>query len=249
MYGLGMKILISAAVLLGLAYACNIGGFAEFVRRYAQNYSYERNERRILVGLGVSKPKNWQEEQALIEKILHSPQAVQNHAVLFVGGFCDGVHGYLYRVLPQFRLYLAENGLDLDIYYREHDELHGIKELFTIYRKQGKKIIIVGHSWGACSVFKQFWQDSAVPIDLLISLDPVGLVRPQGKADHIQKWVNVYIDYRKAPLTVSNTVARIGQPFGKRDNAAVNIMTHYNHQQAQAMFFEYACGEIMQTIV
>lgn len=243
-----MKFLLAAVLLLGAAYVCNAGGFGDFVRQKNINFSYDRNDMRLTKMLGAVKPKNWQEESKLIEKILNNPQLIRNNALLLVGGFCDGMHAYLYRVIPELQKYIGENTLALDVYYREHDELHGIKEIFTLYRKQGKKILIVGHSWGACSVFKQFWQDDSVPVDLLISLDPVGLIRPKGTAGHIKKWINVYVDYSVAPLTFSNTVARIGQPYGKRDNAAKNILTQYNHQQAQKMFFDYAYNEIIQTI-
>lgn len=102
---------------------------------------------------------------------------------------------------------LAENNFALDVFYREHDDLHGMEELLTAYHKQGKKIFIVGHSWGACSVFKTFWQYAALPVDLVISLDPVGLVCPHGQAEHIKKWVNVYLDYSVAPFTLGNCVA------------------------------------------
>lgn len=235
-------------LLVVLAFSANFMGLADFVRHKKLNYSFERNDAVLLEKLSLPKPRNWQEEEICLQKIAENSEKLHNHALLLAGGFCDGMHAYLYRVIPELRKIIAEKNLPLDVYYREHDELHGIKELFTLYHKQGKKIVIVGHSWGACSVFKQFWQDSSVPIDLLVSLDPVGLVRPKGRADHIKTWINVYLDYSSAPLTFSNTVARIGQPFGKRSNADENIKTAYNHQQAQKMFFDYAFDKIEQII-
>lgn len=241
-----MKIFV-LIVLLIFAFAVNFMGVADFVRQKKLNYSFERNDALLLENLSLPKPKNWQEEEICLKTVMEKYEP-QNHVLLLVGGFCDGMHAYLYRIMPELKQIIAEKNLALDVFYREHDELHGIKELFTLYRKQGKKIVIVGHSWGACSVFKQFWQDVSVPVDLLISLDPVGLVRPKGRAEHIKNWVNVYLDYSTAPLTFSNTVARIGQPFGKRDSADINIKTTFNHQQAYKMFFAYALDKIEQTI-
>lgn len=240
-----MKIILVLLIAAAAAFSFNFMGFADFVRQKKINYGFERNDARLLEKLNLKKPRNWQEESAVIAEIAAHPEQLENNAVLFVGGFADAVNAYLYRVVPEFKNRLTEQGISFDVYYRHHDELHGIKELFTLYRKQGKKIIIVGHSWGACSLFKEFWQDTLIQLDLVVSLDPVGLVRPDGKAGHIKKWLNVYLDYTTAPITISNTIARIGQPFGKRDNADVNICTQFNHQQASKMFFAYAWQEIL----
>lgn len=243
-----LKCIVFICVLIFIAYTTNVLGFADFVRHKNINFNYERNDAQLVEKLQMSKPQNWQEESQFIENILQHPEYIENHALLFVGGFCDGIRAYLYRVVPELKKILAERNIAVDIYYREHDELHGIKDLFTLYHKQGKKILIAGHSWGGCSVFKQFWQDETIPIELLVSLDPVGLIRPSGKAAHIAKWKNIYLDYAAAPWTLSNSIARIGQPFGKRDNATENIVTNYNHQQAGLMFFAYALDDLIAII-
>ena len=243
-----VKFFIFIGILFFVAYMTNILGFADFIRHKNINFSYERNDALLLEKMQLNKPKTWQEESHCIKILMEQPEQIENHALLFVGGFCDGSRGYLYRVIPELKKILQEKNCDLDIYYREHDELHGIKELFTLYHKQGKKIFIVGHSWGACSVFKQFWQDTSIPVELLISLDPVGLIRPKGEAAQIKKWKNVYLDYADAPWTINNCIARIGQPFGKRENAAENVVTEYEHQQAYQMFFSYAFDEIVENL-
>lgn len=243
-----LKFVVFVCVLFFIAYMTNVLGFADMVRHKTINFQYERNDAKIMEKLHMQKPKNWQEESQFIAALLRHPEYIENHALLFVGGFCDGMRAYLYRVIPELKKIFAEKNCAVDMYYREHNELHGIKELFTLYHKQGKKILIIGHSWGACSVFKQFWQDETIPVELLISLDPVGLIRPSGEASHIKKWKNIYLDYAAAPWTLSNCIARIGQPFGKRNNAAENIVTQYNHQQAVQMFFAYAFDELVEII-
>ena len=226
----------------------NLSSITSYYHHNITNFTYDRNDKVLLQKFNLEKPKNWKEEANIIEQILQQPEQIENSVILFIGGFEDCISAYLYRAIEEFRNKLNEQKKNLDIFYREHDELHGIKELFALYHKKGKNIIIVAHSWGACSAFKEFWQDTRVPIDLLISLDPVGLIRPKGEATHIKKWVNVYIDYKKAPFTISNTIARIGQPYGKRENADKNILTEYNHQEASKMFFSYAFEEIMMII-
>lgn len=243
-----LKFILFIVILVFVAYMTNVLGVADFVRQKKINFQYERNDAQLLKKLQLLKPQTWQEENKILAAILQHPEQIKNNALLFVGGFCDGRCAYLYRIIPELKKILKEKNCAVDIYYREHDELHGIKELFTLYHKQGKKILIVGHSWGACSVFKQFWQDAALPIELLISLDPVGLIRPNGEAVHIKKWKNVYIDYAVAPWTMNNCIARIGQPFGKRENAAENVVTEYEHQQAYQMFFAYAFDDIVEIL-
>lgn len=235
-----MKFLAFFIIVFLVIFYGNFMGFADFIRHKKTNFTYERNDAELLKRLRLQKPADWQEENGCIAEILKHREQIENDALLFVGGFCDGFHAYLYRVIPEFKKRLTENNFALDVFYREHDDLYAMEELLTAYHKQGKKIFIVGHSWGACSVFKTFWQYAALPVDLVISLDPVGLVRPHGQAEHIKKWVNVYLDYSVAPFTLGNCVARIGQPFGKRENASENILTTYDHQQAQKMFFDYA---------
>ncbi len=226
----------------------NLSNITNYYHHTITNFNYERNDTLLLKKMNFEKPKNWEEETKIIEQILLQSDHIENSVVLFIGGFEDCISAYLYRTIAEFREKLNEQSIQADIFYREHDELHGIKELFALYHKKGKNIIIVAHSWGACSAFKQFWQDARIPIDLLISLDPVGLIRPKGKASHIKKWINVYIDYKKAPFTISNTIARIGQPYGKRENADKNILTDYNHQEASKMFFSYAFEEILMIL-
>lgn len=243
-----LKFFVFIAVLVFAAYMSNILGFADFVRQKKINFQYERNDFGLLEKLQLQKPQTWQEESKCLTAILQHPELIENNALLFVGGFCDGRRAYLYRVIPELKKFLSEKNCAMDVYYREHDELHGIKELFTLYHKQGKKILIVGHSWGACSVFKQFWQDTSIPVELLISLDAVGLIRPSGEAAHIKKWKNVYIDYAVAPWTINNCIARIGQPYGKRESSAENIVTEYEHQQAYQMFFAYALDDIVEIL-
>lgn len=242
------KFFIFIGILVFAAYMTNVLGFADFVRQKKINFQYERNDANLLEKLHLQKPLTWQDETNCLKVLLQHPELIENHALLFVGGFCDGSRAYLYRVIPELKKILKEKKCAVDIYYREHDELHGIKELFTLYHKQGKKILIVGHSWGACSVFKQFWQYASIPVELLVSLDAVGLIRPSGEAAHIKKWKNVYIDYAVAPWTINNCIARIGQPFGRRENAAENIVTEYEHQQAYQMFFAYATDDIMEIL-
>lgn len=182
-----MKFLAFFIIVFLVIFYGNFMGFADFIRHKKTNFTYERNDAELLKRLRLQKPADWQEENGCIAEILKHQEQIENDALLFVGGFCDGFHAYLYRVIPEFKKRLAENNFALDVFYREHDDLHGMEELLTAYHKQDKKIFIVGHSWGACSVFKTFWQYAALPVDLVISLDPVGLVRPHGQAEHIKK--------------------------------------------------------------
>ncbi len=168
--------------------------------------------------------------------------------VVFIGGAMDDVYGpVLQGVFIPYRL---RNAQQQDIAYATHGSVRAIVELVGRWHKAGKKIVLVGHSWGANSAMRVARNlETTCQIELLVTLDAVSRRLP-GKQIHkpgtVKQWLNIYIDYRKASMEYSNTVARLGGYWGYCRHADENIRLsrdgaeEVTHAQAARMFREVA---------
>lgn len=95
---------------------------------------------------------------------------------------------------------------------------------------------LIGHSWGANAVINALIPRLHLPLNLVITLDPVSYQGPpKQRPAQILHWCNVYVDYKQSDLfNNSNLIARIGHPWQRVEQADVNIMAPKNLNHAQA---------------
>lgn len=213
------------------------------------NYSYERNEPSLFTDGFTQKPRNREQEKTLITNFLSTPDP-KAHLVIVMGGFMDNSCAYCYSIHQALVDFYKNNEChDFHFFYREHNESEDIVKLVKFYGQYNKKIILIGHSWGACSLVKNVAESAKYSIDLLVTIDPVGARKPAKQLPLVKKWVNIFVDYKKANWNRHNIVARAGHPWHECEGANSNILseTPYHHR-ALAMFEEYAfddCKQIM----
>lgn len=215
------------------------------------NYTYTRNPWRLVEQLGFTgadiapsqyTPDEWCLASAAAERRfmskLHTLSAEDLRTlVVVVGGFMDGRLGHAYGICRRYPPELREVH---DVYFREHPEGAAVRELVELYRHRGKRVVLIGHSWGADAAVHAVTRKTAAKVDLLVTLDPVSRKMAPAKALHnVGHWHNVHLDYRVAPyLDSSNMVARVGGPWERVAVANENIPCplDLNHADAAAMF-------------
>ncbi len=186
----------------------------------------------------------------------------------FIGGAGDkgdwiSLAGGATNIMKAVSLNRARTSADIDCIYRGHEQE---QEILSDIKKQWqsgkyKSIRITGHSWGgkAAMDLAQDLFNSGVPVDELITLDPVSMF-PFGKI-HVAKWVNVYIKQSlidntvgkipiagnllsgivTLPTLVTNSgksggyIANVGGQLGA-ENGAHNIEIDAPHADAQTMY-------------
>ena len=148
----------------------------------------------------------------------------ENTLVVFVGGAMDEVYRPLLN--GAFIPYRLEHGNDQDTCYATHASTKQVTALVIRWHQAGQKICLVGHSWGAKTIFHVARQLAPeVSIDLLITLDPVSrrFSRHQiKKPENVLRWLNVHVDYSQASMEYSNVIARLGGYWGHCANADTN---------------------------
>ncbi len=92
---------------------------------------------------------------------------------------------------------------------------------------------------------------AGIDVELAVTLDPVGRLGPganQPKPQKLKRWLNIYVDYSnsKAPVTTPDGIAMLGGPWGRCQNADINMTLakasqgnnygHYGHANAYDMF-------------
>ena len=177
------------------------------------------------------------EERRFLDALDNAPDNELGNFCLVMGGFTDAFFGRAYAVRGE----LAEMlGPDFDIYYREHDEHAGTRRVLRRYGELGRRVVLIGHSWGASSLARDVLP--ALPhvrTDALITLDPVGLRGPV-PLPSVRRWLNVYIPYERAAWSRENNVARLGRPWEYVREADMNrIPSQLRHADALGMFREY----------
>ncbi len=228
------------------------------------NYTYQRNEPVLLHHLGLEKPENRRAEKQFLDALFtssvmesssgiatQSSFALPNCPTLIVvmGGFMDGNHGFAYSICAVLRD-LIKDRVPYHLFYREHDEANDVRHLVNFYARHGCKVIIIGHSWGGSSSIMRVAAKVTVPIQLMISLDPVGFFRPRGKLSHVRRWVNVYVDYQKANYARHNNVARLGLPWEHCVMADVNVLYRFlKHHKALDMFSDYCVDDFNRALL
>ncbi|WP_260514557.1 hypothetical protein [Serratia fonticola] len=184
--------------------------------------------------------------------------------VVFVGGAMDSTFQPLLR--PVFAPYEKENGRDAkdnfdnvttqrkqDVAYSEHGG-GNVPPLMKEWHTAGQKIVLIGHSWGGDRVILLAQENPDIPIELLVTLDPVSKKGKSPKPKNVKQWDNVYIDYSLADGSSANKIARMGGPWehcpGADNNLALNVKlskdkdgndikslaNEYGHAHAARMF-------------
>ena len=207
------------------------------------NHDFQRNPQRLIRLLGFEQssapaPRSWP-EQALAQaldwalpwaRVTPAPAPLRSQRVedafcaavrtleptslrpllLLLGGFLDGRLGNAYSLVARWPQELA-----VDFFFREHPEGAAARRLVELYVRKGLPVILMGHSWGADAAVNAVARRLDVPIDLLVTLDPVSRKGPPAQLAHVRHWINVYVDYACASWRVpSYIVARLGGPWG-----------------------------------
>ncbi|MGQ6546254.1 hypothetical protein ACUNEV_01785 [Serratia sp. IR-2025] len=173
--------------------------------------------------------------------------------VVFVGGAMDASYQPLLRGV--FVPYEEKNGRDTkdntnkvitqrkqDVAYSEHGG-GKVPPLMKEWHAAGQKIVLVGHSWGGDRVILLAKENPDIPIELLVTLDPVSRKGKSPKPTNVKHWDNIYIDYSIADRSSANMIARTGGPWencpGADENKALNTlasMANRGHADADLMF-------------
>lgn len=205
----------------------------------------------------ISFPMSEQAEQRtesvtrLFEETRQISESITNHLptlVVIMGGFMDRSHGNAYKLCDVLRKNITEKN-SFHLFYREHDEGKDVRLLMEYYAKYACNIILIGHSWGASSLIMHVVKKMIVPIDLLITIDPIGIFRPKTIFRHVSFWLNVYVDYNKANYARYNNVARIGSPWQNCQMANKNISSEIlKHHKLIDIFMLYCMENFKQML-
>ncbi|MCF6258615.1 MAG: hypothetical protein L3J98_00405 [Gammaproteobacteria bacterium] len=164
----------------------------------------------------------------------------------FIGGAGDkgdwiSLAGGATNIMKAVSLNRARTSADIDCIYRGHEQE---REILSDIKKQWqsgkyKSIRITGHSWGgkAAMDLAQDLFNSGVPVDELITLDPISMF-PFGK---IPIAGNLLSGIVTLPTLVTNSgksggyIANVGGQLGA-ENGAHNIEIDAPHADAQTMY-------------
>jgi pimeloyl-ACP methyl ester carboxylesterase len=152
--------------------------------------------------------------------------------VVFVGGALDASFQPLLKFV--FAPYEKKNGRDTkdntrkqDVAYSEHGG-GKVAPLMKEWHAAGQKIVLVGHSWGGDRVILLAQENPDIPIELLVTLDPVSRKGKSPKPTNVKCWDNIYIDYSIADGSSANLIARTGGPWGSCPGADYNLALNAN---------------------
>ncbi|OZG73164.1 hypothetical protein BTA51_11775 [Hahella sp. CCB-MM4] len=185
----------------------------------------------------------------------------------FIGGggdksdFITSITGAT-NIMRRVKEYRANTTSDIYCQYYGHEEKIQILQDIQTNWKNGtyKSIRLTGHSWGgqaAMDLTQQLFKLS-IPVDELITLDPVSLF--PFSSVNAAKWVNVYCKQSIMDLTVGavpiignfisalttwpgmtggstsgDYVANVGGQLGS-ENGALNVEMDTNHEDALALY-------------
>ncbi len=212
------------------------------------SYRWQRDPERLVEKAGLGpRVGSRREEKRFLDALDAMPDAELGDLCLAMGGFMDGFLGRAYSILPELS---AALGPGFDLFYREHDDRRSTRRVLRRYGAAGRRIILIGHSWGGSSLVLDVLSHSTcrhIPVMALITLDPVA-VRPPRFLPQVRRWLNVYLPYDKAAWTRENNVARLGLPWGRLKQADINaVPTHLRHSRARDMYREF--GEAFLQLV
>lgn len=166
---------------------------------------------------------------------------VERPVVIFIGGFFDNLSSCLYDEFDKFcsankhrcdSHYFTYNGLKVE----SRSELSSLDKVsnfltgFTVMcrddvidlietcKKNGREVILIGHSWGGDTAANVVVPKLTCRIDLLVTLDPVSRQGMPLERGRVERWVNVYVDYEAYDKSdnsiMDNEIAQIGNPWG-----------------------------------
>jgi pimeloyl-ACP methyl ester carboxylesterase len=174
---------------------------------------------------------------------------IRKNLVIFMGGAGDSAIKIMFKVAKEYQ---ENHHAYQDVYYRTHSSGAHVIKLVETYHAAGRKVAVIGHSWGGSSAVHAVALKTDIPIDILATLDPVGRFqrKPPAKPSGVSRFINVYINYAKADLiNIPNFVARVGGAWEsvpcadenydfnteKRDSYPHNP----DHAWARAMFSDF----------
>ena len=205
------------------------------------SYRWRRNPERLLGAWGMgSRVRTAREERRFLDALDNAPDNELGNFCLVMGGFTDAFFGRAYAVRGELPALL---GTDFDIYYREYDEISAARRLLRRYGGLPRRVILIGHSWGASSLARDVVPACpSARADALITLDPVG-VRGPVFLPSVYRWLNVYVPYDEAAWSRENNIARIGRPWEFVRQANINrIFPPRRHADARGMFRTFGEG-------
>lgn len=215
------------------------------------NYAYLRNPPRLLhrltgtLGSSAERVACRKAERCFMDRLHQMPAGALRPLFLVVGGFMDSVRGHAYAICRNCPPDVAHR---CDLFYRHYTEPDDVQELLELYHRKGLPTILVGHSWGADTAVNLVVCKHSVPVDLLVTLDPVSRKRRNWKrCTFIRQWINIYVDYNQATwFNITNIVARIGGPWGPVAAAHENIPCpkDFPHSAAEPMFRTLALSKV-----
>lgn len=207
------------------------------------SYRWRRNPVHLLQAWGMGdRARTAQEEKIFMERLEAAPKDVPGDLCLVMGGFTDAVFGRAYRILEELPALL---GSGFDLYYREYDEISAARRLLRCYGGLSRRVVLIGHSWGGSSLARDVvYACPEVRVNVLITLDPVGLRSPRF-LPQVRRWLNVYLPYDRAAWSRENNIARLGRPWEYVRQAGVNrVPSQLRHADALGMFREFGEGFI-----
>lgn len=206
------------------------------------SYRWQRDPQRLTekAGLG-SRVRSAREEKRFYEALESMPDADLGDLCIVMGGFMDGLLGRAYRIVGELPPVMS----GFDVYYREHDERRGTRRLLQRYAAAGRRIVLIGHSWGGSSLVLDVLGHRScrdIPVKALITLDPVAMRAPRF-LPNVYRWLNVYLPYAEAPWSRENNVARLGRPWEYLRQARFNhVPSALRHSRALDMFREFGAA-------
>ena len=205
------------------------------------SYRWRRNPERLLEAWGMGdRVRTAREESRFLDALDGAPDNELGNFCLIMGGFTDAFFGRAYALHGELHELL---GPGFDIYYREYDEISGVRRLLRRYGGLPRRVILTGHSWGASSLARDVIPACPhVRVDALVTLDPVG-VRGPVFLPNVHRWLNVYIPYAEAAWSRENNIARLGRPWEFVREANINrIFPPLRHADARGMFRAFGEG-------
>ena len=177
--------------------------------------------------------------------------------VVFIGGFADSIYQPLLDNVfaPYEKKYGHGNERRQDVCYSEHGG-GKVPPLMKEWFKANQKIVLVGHSWGGDRVVQLALKNPDIPIELLVTLDPVSYSSQHIKPKNVKRWINSYVQYEVkcvvsdlfkdiSTIKNGNSIAVLGHPWQYCNGADKNFIVNKNkngtlnkisHANASAMF-------------
>ena len=202
-------------------------------------WKWQRDPQRLLELCACApRVRGHRDEFRFLEALDALPDRELGDLCIIMGGFTDGIFGRAYCLREELPSVMS----GFDVFYREYDEAPVVRELLIRYARAGRRMVLIGHSWGGSSlVMDVLAHDECreIPVDILITLDPVG-VRGPCFLPHVRRWLNVYIPYDQATWSRENNVARLGRPWEHVAQADINaVPSQLRHADARGMFREF----------